>query len=162
MSAASGEAGKVMEQYGTGATRSDTSARNDPEGYLSAIAIERYCEYMTKHRVQADGSIRDSDNWQKGMPFGRALKGMWRHVMHLWIRHRGFVPSDQFAAADMEEDLCAIMFNNQVMLHQLVRKRLEDEREMEAQDLMKQMCPMDGHWEGGPLGLKWVPTESQL
>ena len=144
MSAASGEAGKVMEQFGTGATRSDTSRRNDPEGYLSSIAIERYCEYMTKHRVQADGSIRDSDNWQKGMPFGRALKGLWRHLMHLWIRHRGFNPSDEFAAADMEEDLCAIMFNTQVMLHQLVKDRMETEQEIAARKMLEEYCLP--HW----------------
>ena len=154
MSAASGEAGKSMETFEGGATRSDTSARNDPEGYMSAIAIERYCEYMTKHRVQADGSIRDSDNWQKGMPYNRALKGLWRHMMHLWIRFRGFNPSDKYAAADSEEDLCAIFFNTQVMLHQLVKERLEGD--LEKEKLMRAVMG------GGAQSARWRPPESQL
>jgi len=162
VSAASGEAGKKMERFNSGATRSNTDERNDPEGFMSALAIERYCEYMTKHRKQADGTIRDSDNWQKGMPFGRALKRMWRHLMHLWIRHRGFNPSDQYAAVDMEEDLCAIMFNTNVMLHQLVKKRHEDQIEKDALAMITRLGVGDGFWQKTGEGLKWIPHESLL
>lgn len=77
---------------------------------------------MAKHRVQSDGKVRDSDNWQKGIPFEAYMKGMWRHFLHLWTRHRGFVVCDPEAAADVEEDLCALFFNVQGYLHEWIKQ----------------------------------------
>jgi len=109
-----------MRRFETGATRSSDAMRDDPEGYLSPLVIDRYNEYMTKHRQQQDGSIRESDNWQKGMPLASYVKGMWRHFLHLWTRHRGYPVRDPEAAADIQEDLCAIIFNAQGYLHSLL------------------------------------------
>lgn len=117
---------EVMRKFETGATRSADATRDDPEGYLSPLALDRYNEYMTKHRKQPDGSIRDSDNWQKGMPLSTYVKGMWRHLLHLWTRHRGFAVRDPGAAANIEEDLCAILFNVQGYLHEIVKKRISE------------------------------------
>ncbi len=110
-----------IRTFETGATRSGDSGRYDPEGFLSPLALERFCEYMNKHRRQADGTLRDSDNWQKGMPLISYMKGMWRHLLHLWQRHRGWTVTDPGAAANIEEDLCAIIFNAQGYLHELVK-----------------------------------------
>jgi hypothetical protein len=112
-----------IRKFETGATRSADTTRDDPEGYLSPLVIDRYSQYMTKHRLQPDGSVRDSDNWQKGMPFSSYMKGMWRHFLHLWTRHRGWNVRDPLAAADREEDLCAILFNAQGYLHELIKQR---------------------------------------
>ncbi len=114
-----------VRKFDTGATRSSDAGRYDPEGFLSPLALERFCEYMNKHRFQADGTIRDSDNWQKGMPLVTYMKGMWRHFLHLWQRHRGWIVSDPGAAANIEEDLCAILFNVQGYLHTLVKERTQ-------------------------------------
>jgi hypothetical protein len=113
-----------VRQFDTGATRSADAGRYDPEGFLSPIALERYCQYMAKHQVQPDGSIRASDNWQKGLPVATYIKGMWRHFLHLWTRTRGFAVQDPMAAADEEEDLCALLFNVQGLLHEKVKARL--------------------------------------
>ena len=110
-----------MRQFDTGATRSPDGARYDPEGFLSPLVIERFATYMNKHRVQADGSVRDSDNWQKGLPRETYIKGLWRHFLHLWTRHRGSVPTDAGAAASVEEDCCAIMFNVMGYLHETLK-----------------------------------------
>jgi len=112
----------VVRSFETGATRSADASRYDPEGFLSPIVIERYCEYMNKHRVQADGTLRASDNWTKGMPLATYIKGLWRHFLHLWTRHRGYTPTDKGAAADIEEDCCAIMFNVMGYLHETLKK----------------------------------------
>jgi len=85
--------------------------------------IERFSEYMNSHRVQPDGSVRSSDNWQKGIPQEAYMKSMWRHFLHLWTRHRGFAPSDLMASASMEEDLCALLFNVQGMLHEVLKAK---------------------------------------
>jgi hypothetical protein len=119
-----GDAGNIR-QFDTGATRSADAGRYDPEGFLSPLSIERYCQYMGKNQIQADGSVRTSDNWQKGLPIPSYMKGMWRHFLHLWTRHRGYPVQDEKAAADIEEDLCALLFNVQGMLHEVVKARLQ-------------------------------------
>ena len=112
-----------VRHFDTGATRSADSGRYDPEGYLSPIALERFAFYMQKHQVQPDGSIRASDNWQNGIPLDAYMKGIWRHFLHLWMRYRGWKVQDKMAGADMEEDLCAMLFNVQGMLHELVKEK---------------------------------------
>lgn len=112
-----------MRRFGTGATRSADTGRPDYEGFLSPLVIERYGEYMARHRVQADGSVRDSDNWQRGIPLPAYIKGAWRHFHHWWMRHRGFPVADPLAAADIEEDLCAVLFNVQGYLHEVLSQR---------------------------------------
>ena len=115
---------KTVRTFSGGATRTADAGRDDPEGYLSPLVIDRFNEYMTKHRKQSDGCLRASDNWQHGMPLYTYIKGLWRHFLHLWTRHRGFPVRDPGAAADREEDLCAIIFNAQGYLHELLVERL--------------------------------------
>lgn len=114
-----------VREFTSGATRSADTTRYDPEAFMSPIVIERYCEYMNKHRKQPDGSIRDGDNWQKGIPIPVYMKGMWRHFLHLWTRHRGYKVQDPGATTNQEEDLCAIMFNAQGMLFEMIKNKYE-------------------------------------
>jgi hypothetical protein len=71
---------------------------------------------MHKHRKQSDGNMRDSDNWQKGIPRDQYIKSLFRHFMELWSMHRNCVDGD------IEEALCAIMFNTQGYLFELLRQ----------------------------------------
>ena len=57
-----------MREFDTGATRDAETNKLDFEGFFSPLALEEYAKYMHMHRRQADGNVRDSDNWQKGMP----------------------------------------------------------------------------------------------
>jgi hypothetical protein len=114
---------ETVRQFETGATRSPDVGRYDPEGFFSPLVFERFCEYMNAHRKQTDGSIRDSDNWQKGLPLSTYMKGGWRHFLHWWKRHRGFRVNDAMAGQNMEEDLCALLFNVQGYLHELLKQR---------------------------------------
>ena len=57
-----------MRKFKTGATRDNEDTKIDFEGFYHPLVVERFGEYMHKHRVQADGELRDSDNWQKGIP----------------------------------------------------------------------------------------------
>jgi hypothetical protein len=123
LKAAAEEAAGAMRKFDSGATRNDDSARPDYEGFLSPLALERFGQYMAKHRRQADGSVRDSDNWQKGIPLPAYMKGGWRHFMHWWQRHRGLPVDDPLAGADLEEDLCALLFNVQGYLHETIKQR---------------------------------------
>lgn len=111
----------LVRSFETGATRSAETGRYDPEGFLSPLVIERYCEYMNRNRVQPNGTIRDSDNWQKGIPLTSYMKGLWRHFLHFWTRHRGYVVQDPMASANIEDDLCAILFNASGYLHEVMK-----------------------------------------
>lgn len=115
----------VVQKFETGATRSAESNKPDYEGFLSPLVMEAYGRYMQSHRKQADGSIRDSDNWQKGIPFTAYMKSLLRHVFQLHLMHRGHVVKDWDTPRDLtlEEILCAIMFNAMGFLHEHIIKR---------------------------------------
>ena len=75
-----------MRVFDTGATRDADIGKNDYEGFLSPLVIQRYGKYMNKHRKQVDGKLRDSDNWQKGFGenhYAVCMKSLWRHFMDL-------------------------------------------------------------------------------
>lgn len=102
-----------MRKFESGATRDEDKDKIDFEGFLSPTVLKRYGEYMHKHRVQADGQLRNSDNWQKGIPQDQYIKSMFRHFIDVWFNHRN---SDYHT--DMEESLCALMFNVMGYLHE--------------------------------------------
>lgn len=121
-----------VRSFDTGATRSADQYRDDPEGFMSPIVEDRFNEFMSKHRKQSDGSFRDSDNWQKGLPLSTYAKGLKRHVLHFWLRHRGWKVRDPLAAPNIEEDLCAIIFNAQGYLFELLKKRMKEDGKPES------------------------------
>lgn len=112
-----------MRLFDTGATRDTDESKHDPEGFLSPLVMERFMEYMSKHRIQADGNVRDSDNWQRGIPIPVYMKSLWRHFFDVWKEHRGF-PSRE----GIEDALCACMFNTMGMLHEILKARGYNER----------------------------------
>ena len=118
-----GTNGTGVRQFDSGATRSNEDRRIDPEGFLSPQVLVRYAEYMNKHRVQPNGEIRESDNWQKGIPVDSYMKSAWRHFLHLWLRHRNCIVEDAGACDNIEEDLCALMFNIQGYLFEVLNQR---------------------------------------
>lgn len=98
-----------MREFNTGATRDDNKDKLDYEGFLSPIVLERYAEYMHKHRKQSDGKLRDSDNWQKGIPKDAYMKSLMRHTIDVWKEHRGFETRED--CEDIEDALCSVLFN---------------------------------------------------
>jgi len=113
-----------MREFKTGATRDDDSYKNDYEGFLSPLFLEAFGNYMTKHRKQADGKLRDSDNWQKGIPLSAYIKSLWRHFLDLWFLHRGYKRFDIKDGHKITkiEALCAIFFNTQGYAHELLKE----------------------------------------
>ena len=105
-----------MRNFDTGATRDVDTNKLDFEGFLSPAVLERYAEYMHKNRVQADGNLRDSDNWQKGIPKEAYMKSMWRHFLDVWKAHRGLPTKDS-----LEDALAALMFNVMGYLYETIK-----------------------------------------
>lgn len=114
--------GQVRE-FETGATRDDNSDKRDYEGFISPLVVWAFGEYMHQHRFQSDGSLRDSDNWQQGIPLSSYMKSMWRHFLDLWMHHRGY---NEMAREDIQEALCGILFNGQGYLHELLKDKLPE------------------------------------
>jgi len=83
-----------------------------------------------------DGSVRDSDNWQKG--FGNleehsatCMKSLFRHFMDVWGIHRG----DESIDIDLDEALCGVMFNAMAWLFKLLESRQDFSRDDYLQDI---------------------------
>lgn len=111
----------VVRQFASGATRDVDTNKLDYEGFLSSRVLRRFAEYMHKNRFHCDGSMRASDNWQKGIPAEAYMKSMWRHFMGVWEKHRShttLLDADAF-----EDELCAMLFNVQGMLHEHLKAR---------------------------------------
>lgn len=128
-----------MRQFETGATRDTDTNKLDFEGFLSHNVLVRYAEYMNKNRVQADGNVRDSDNWQKGIPRDAYMKSMWRHFMDVWGNHRG-----KHTQYEQQEALCALLFNVMGYLHEEIRFEEEckkvNQEEPQIPNYMESVC----------------------
>ena len=105
-----------MRTFKTGATRDSDKSKADYEGFLSPLVIERFGAYMHKHRIEASGSLRDSDNWQKGIPKEAYIKSGWRHFLDWWKEHRGYKSRE-----GIEDALCGVLFNTSGYLHELLK-----------------------------------------
>jgi len=115
----------LLRQFSSGATRNLDNNKYDYEGFLSPLVIEAFGKYMHSHRLQKDGKMRDSDNWQLGIGFDVYMKSGWRHFFDWWKLHRGFdatSPEDGHKI-DKVEALCALMFNVQGYMHELLKEQ---------------------------------------
>lgn len=113
-----------MREFKTGATRDSDDNKADYEGFYSPTVIEAFGAYMHKHRIQADGKLRDSDNWMKGIPKTAYMKSLWRHFLDMWFIHRGYERKDSASGEvlTMKEVLCAILFNVQGYLYEVLKE----------------------------------------
>ena len=109
-----------MREFDTGATRNPDLDKYDYEGFLSPLVLERYARYMHGNRIQADGQLRESDNWQKGIPLDEYMKSGWRHFMDWWLDSRGN-PSRE----GLEMALCGVLFNAMGYLHEILKAKKE-------------------------------------
>lgn len=112
-----------LRQFATGATRNLDTNKLDYDGFFCPLAMKRFAEYMHSHRMQKDGKMRDSDNWQNGIPFDVYIKSLFRHFMDLRLIHKGqpaLSPEDNHSIT-ADEALCAIIFNAQGYLHEFLK-----------------------------------------
>jgi hypothetical protein len=105
----------TIRQFASGATRDAEDGKPDYEGFLSPLVIEAYGRYMHHHRLMADGSLRDSDNWQRGIPLEAYMKSAWRHFIEWWKYHRGHTAREGIFA------VCGLLFNAMGYLHEYLK-----------------------------------------
>ena len=107
----------VIRKFESGANRNTAQDKYDYEGFLNPKVLETFAKYMHKHRLQADGTLRDSDNWQLGIPQKEYVKSLVRHTMDLWLDNRGYDSRDGNIDA-----VCGIIFNAQGWLLEELKK----------------------------------------
>jgi hypothetical protein len=113
--------------FGTGAFRDTDENKLDFEGFLSPLVLKAFAEYMHAKRKMPDGALRESDNWQKGVPLDVYMKSMWRHFFDAWATHRGrsggYIKDGEIAQVDIETELLALLFNVQGYLHEILKAK---------------------------------------
>jgi len=113
-----------MRTATTGATRDDNDAKLDYFKFFSVVAFHAYCTYMFGKRTQPDGNLRNADNWQKGMPRHWYCESAERHLLDVVYHTKGH---PELAQEDLETALCALLFNTQALLHEVLIERNVEE-----------------------------------
>ena len=96
-------------QFNTWANRNSDEDKLDIEGFLNPLVMQKYYEYMHKHRQLEDWTLRDADNWQNRFwddHYSVCMKSLMRHVHDLWLEHRWYKSRDW-----IEDALNWIIFN---------------------------------------------------
>jgi len=110
------EADPSIRVFATGANRNADTGKHDFDGFISPLALEAFGTYMHFNRLLENGTVRDSDNWQKGIPLTAYMKSMWRHFLDAWRYHRGLSVHENIVWA-----LCGLWFNVQGYLHEVLK-----------------------------------------
>jgi hypothetical protein len=118
----------IQRSFETGATRDTGEGKLDFEGFLSPFVLRQYAKYMNMNRLQSDGNLRDSDNWQKGIPMEVYMKSLYRHFFETWYTYRMdralrddrlHMPREQ--QVEYIGALCGMMFNAMGYLHEWLK-----------------------------------------
>jgi len=141
----------VMRAFDTGATRDTAEGKLDPEGFTHPKVMEQYYKYMNMNRLQSDGKLRDSDNWQKGIDMTVYMKSLTRHYQEMWQTyrtHQRFEGSEMEMSRDKQIEymsaMCGIVFNIQGFMLEWLKKNPEvdfdgDEPTAEMRDRVEQI-----------------------
>jgi len=113
-----------VRRFESGATRDESESKLSYVNALSPIALQRYVEYIGKHRCQVDGNLRNWDNWKAGIPKDVYLDSLGRHFWAVWMIIQGFDVSDNHGPATLQDSLCGIIFNAMGILHEEEKERL--------------------------------------
>jgi len=106
-----------MRYFESGATRNVDEDKYDYEGFLSPLVLERFGQYMHKHRKDNDGTLRKSDNWQLGIPKDEYIKSGFRHFVDWWLEHRG-----NKSREGLEDALMGVLFNVMGYAHEILKE----------------------------------------
>lgn len=115
-----------LREFETGANRNSDKGKLEYRRFFSALAQKRRAEYMDKHRKLEDGTLREPDNWKRGIPSDVCADSLERHMQDIKLYFEGY----EFAMTeDIEDALCAVMFNcESILLTILQSERMDKSR----------------------------------
>lgn len=116
----------MNREFVTGATRDLDDSKLDFEGFIAPDVAKLFALYMHINRKMPDGTKRDSDNWQKGIPIPVYHKSLVRHFFNAWSGWRSASPkatSPHYRSREAEtlKDLMAVMFNVQGLVLEMLK-----------------------------------------
>ena len=139
----------VLRSFDTGATRDTAEGKLDYEGFLSPTVLRQYARFMNMNRLQSDGKLRDSDNWQKGIDMDVYMKSGFRHFFEWWTAHRlhNDDPNAQDSVGYMAA-MCGLLFNVMGYMHEWLKNNPEvrfddDEPTPEMAERKKKLAKKD-------------------
>jgi len=115
---------QAVRTFESGATRDTDIGKLNYVKALSPIVLQRYVQYIGQHRVQSDGTLRDWDNWKKGIDKQTYVESLDRHGMAVWLLHEGYPVFDNHGPVTLEDSLCGIIFNAMGYLHEVLKANL--------------------------------------
>lgn len=113
----------TIRTFDSGATRDTDLGKINYVKMLSPIVLQRYGEYLGKHRLQSDGSLRDWNNWKQGIPQQTYFESLYRHLHAVWLLRDGFGAADNHGPVTVEDGLCGILFNAMGLLHEILKDK---------------------------------------
>jgi len=117
-----------IRQFSTGATRDTDVGKLNYVKALCPLVLQYYVEYLGKHRVQSDGSLRDWDNWKKGIDKQVYMEGLGRHEHAVWLLNSGYPAFDNHGPVTMKDSLCGVIFNSMGMLREILEEERKDKK----------------------------------
>jgi hypothetical protein len=136
---------KEIREFKSGATRDISDGKHQISKFINPLNDHSFCTYMHSKRIMADGSVREGDNWQKGMGLEVLEESFVRHMDDFKKLHLGFhvykvrgddgettyvsiEPIEEYAEFEifMEETLNGIRFNCEAYKLQVLGYKLED------------------------------------
>jgi hypothetical protein len=112
---------KLNRTFSTGANRNSDEGKYDYEGFNNPIVDFSFAKYMHFHRKLEDGTMRDSDNWQKGMPKTEIVKSLIRHVQDIKLIHRGIKVVEDGKEVSLEHAINGAKFNLNALMLDLLK-----------------------------------------
>lgn len=127
----------MKREFKSGANRNSDEGKLDYEGFISPVVEWAFAQYMHKHRLLEDGTLRDSDNWQNGIPVNELMKSGHRHWQDIRMKHRGFTPTDNGKEVGRLEALLGMKFNIDAMIYNEVK----DKNDVDRNFVKEVYCP---------------------
>lgn len=78
-------------EFKTGANRNSSNGKFVYSDFINPLNEHSFAKYMHGKRFLDDGTYRDGNNWQRGIPMEELLKSFRRHSWELEALHLGYV-----------------------------------------------------------------------
>jgi hypothetical protein len=110
---------KAIRVFNGGATRDSDVDKLEYRRALSPKVLNLYMDYLSRHRIQSDGELRDWDNWKGGIPQEAYMSSLLRHMFELWTDMEN---GSKLSKEERRDLACAIMFNSMGFLFEDLRE----------------------------------------